>query len=97
MRHPLLIIFLPHPRMQVRDPFALDQALPGQQNLFAYPAQSNFSGVQHPLEWIDDAHARGWDVLVDCAAFAPTNRLDLSRWHPDFVKMAHSITSLFQL
>ena len=22
-------------------------------SLFAYPAQSNFSGVQHPLEWID--------------------------------------------
>ena len=22
-------------------------------NLFAYPAQSNFSGVQHPLEWIE--------------------------------------------
>ena len=54
-------------------------------NLFAYPAQSNFSGVQHPLEWIDRAHAAGWDVLLDAAAFVPTNRLDLSRWHPDFV------------
>ena len=64
---------------------ALEQAHPAQQSLFAYPAQSNFSGVQHPLEWIEEAHARGWDVLVDCAAFAPTNRLDLSRWHPDFV------------
>jgi molybdenum cofactor sulfurtransferase len=54
-------------------------------NLFAYPAQSNFSGVQHPLDWIDQAHAAGWDVLLDAAAFVPTNRLDLSRWHPDFV------------
>ena len=54
-------------------------------NLFAYPAQSNFSGVQHPLEWIDRAHDHGWDVLLDAAAFVPTNRLDLSRWHPDFV------------
>jgi molybdenum cofactor sulfurtransferase len=54
-------------------------------NLFAYPAQSNFSGVQHPLEWIDQAHAAGWDVLLDAAAFVPTNRLDLSRHHPDFV------------
>ena len=25
-------------------------------NLFAYPAQSNFSGVHHPLEWIEHAH-----------------------------------------
>jgi molybdenum cofactor sulfurtransferase len=54
-------------------------------NLFAYPAQSNFSGVQHPLEWIERAHVAGWDVLLDAAAFVPTNRLDLSRWHPDFV------------
>lgn len=66
----------------------LDLAQPGVPNLFAYPPQSNFSGVQHPLEWIDQAHARGWDVLADCAAFVPTNRLDLSRWHPDFVPIS---------
>jgi molybdenum cofactor sulfurtransferase len=54
-------------------------------NLFAYPAQSNFSGVQHPLEWIELAQAHGWDVLLDAAAYVPTNRLDLSIWHPDFV------------
>ena len=52
------------------------------------PAQSNFSGVQHPLEWIEQAHARGWDVLLDAAAFVPTNRLDLGRWHPDFVALS---------
>jgi molybdenum cofactor sulfurtransferase len=57
-------------------------------NLFAYPAQSNFSGVQHPLEWIEDAHAHGWDVLLDAAAHAPTNRLDLGRWHPDYVALS---------
>ncbi len=57
-------------------------------NLFAYPAQSNFTGVQHPLEWIEEAHARDWDVLVDCAAFVPTNRLDLSKWQPDFVPIS---------
>ena len=28
-------------------------------NLLAYPAQSNFSGVQHPLEWIEQG-ARTW-------------------------------------
>jgi molybdenum cofactor sulfurtransferase len=57
-------------------------------NLFAYPAQSNFSGVHHPLEWIEQAHGHGWDVLLDAAAFVPTNRLDLSRWHPDFVALS---------
>ncbi len=57
-------------------------------NLFAYPAQSNFSGVQHPLEWIEQAQSHGWDVLLDAAAFVPTNRLDLSRFHPDFVALS---------
>ena len=57
-------------------------------NLFAYPAQSNFSGVQHPLAWIERAQAEGWDVLLDAAAYVPTNRLDLSRWHPDFVALS---------
>jgi len=57
-------------------------------NLFAYPAQSNFSGVQHSLEWIEHAHTHGWDVLLDAAAYVPTNRLDLSVWHPDFVAIS---------
>jgi selenocysteine lyase/cysteine desulfurase len=57
-------------------------------SLFAFPAQSNFSGVKHPLEWIDLAHERGWDVLLDATAFAPTSRLDLSRWQPDFVAVS---------
>ena len=35
----------------------LDDAAPAGHNLFAYPAQSNFSGVKHPLEWI--AHGPG--------------------------------------
>lgn len=67
---------------------ALEQAEPNQHNLLAYPAQSNFSGVQHSLEWIEAAHAQGWDVLVDGAAFVPTNRLDLQRWQPDFVSLS---------
>jgi selenocysteine lyase/cysteine desulfurase len=66
----------------------LDQPRPGRRRLFAYPAQSNFSGAQHPLEWIAYAQDRGWNVLLDAAAFAPTNRLDLSRWHPDFVTLS---------
>jgi selenocysteine lyase/cysteine desulfurase len=67
---------------------ALNSAVPGRNNLFAYPAQSNFTGVQHPLEWIAAAQAKGWDVLLDAASFVPTNRLDLSQWHPDFVDVS---------
>lgn len=63
----------------------LDRPNPGGNNLLAFPAQSNFSGVQHPFEFIEWAHQRGWDVLLDAAAFTPTNRLDLSVHKPDFV------------
>jgi molybdenum cofactor sulfurtransferase len=66
----------------------LDGADRGRNNLFAFPAQSNFSGVQHPLTWIERAQSRGWNVLLDAAAFVPTNRLDLSRWRPDFVALS---------
>ncbi len=66
----------------------LEQGRAGDANLFAFPAQSNFSGVQHPLEWIARAHGLGWDVLVDAAAFVPTNRLDIGRWKPDFVPVS---------
>jgi molybdenum cofactor sulfurtransferase len=54
-------------------------------NLFAFPAQSNFSGVKHPLDLIDEAHAHGWDVLLDAAAFVSTSRLDLAAHRPEFV------------
>jgi molybdenum cofactor sulfurtransferase len=67
---------------------ALGSARVGNNNLFAYPAQSNFTGVQHPLDWIARAQSKGWDVLLDAASFAPTNRLDLSRWQPDFVAIS---------
>src|SRR2546428_3160540 len=67
---------------------SLESVRPGGHHLFAYPAQSNFSGVQHSLNWIAQAQAKGWDVLLDAAAFVATNRLDLSRWHPDFVPLS---------
>ncbi len=53
-------------------------------NLFAFPAQSNYSGVKHPLGLIADAQALGWDVLLDCAAYAPTSRIDFSEISPDY-------------
>lgn len=54
-------------------------------NLLAFPAQSNFSGVQYPLGLIDVARRQGYSVLLDAAAFVPTNRLSLREVHPDFV------------
>jgi len=66
----------------------LEEGSGSRNKLFAYPAQSNFSGVQHPLEWIEGAQDLGWDVLLDAAAFVPTSRLDLSRWKPDYVTLS---------
>lgn len=63
----------------------LAAADPRTRNLLAFPAQSNFSGVQHPLDLIEEAHALGWDVLLDAAAFVPTNGLDVAASRPDFV------------
>ena len=66
-------------------------AAPGlgrRRGLLAYPAQSNFSGVQHPLRWIQTAHEHGYDVLLDAAAYLPSNRLDLSVVKPDFVPVS---------
>jgi selenocysteine lyase/cysteine desulfurase len=59
-----------------------------QNNLFAFPAQSNFSGVKHPLDLIEQSHSRGLDVLLDAAAYVPTNRLDLSAVRPEFVTIS---------
>jgi molybdenum cofactor sulfurtransferase len=67
---------------------ALDAPAQGAARLFAYPAQSNFSGVLHPLDWVGHAQARGWSVLLDAAAFAPTHPLDLGAVRPDFVSLS---------
>ncbi|MBX3058112.1 MAG: aminotransferase class V-fold PLP-dependent enzyme [Anaerolineae bacterium] len=66
----------------------LDTIDPTYPHLFAFPAQSNFSGVKHPLAYVQLAHDKGWDVLLDAAAFVPTNRLDLQAVQPDFVSMS---------
>jgi molybdenum cofactor sulfurtransferase len=92
-RRGALVTYVPVTNPELRlDEDLLTQALTRSASrghrLFAYPAQSNFSGVQHPLGWIDAAHDRGWDVLLDCAAFVPTNRLDLGAVKPDFVALS---------
>ena len=57
-------------------------------SLFAFPAQSNFSGVQHPLTLVEVARRNGYTVLLDAAAFAPTNPLRLDTVRPDFVALS---------
>lgn len=56
--------------------------------LFAFPAQSNVSGIKHSLEWIDIAQKYGYDVLLDAAAYVPTSKLDLKLNPADFVSVS---------
>jgi selenocysteine lyase/cysteine desulfurase len=56
--------------------------------LFGFPAQSNFSGVRHPLDLIELAQSAGFDVLLDAAAFLPTCALSLRAHHPEFVSLS---------
>lgn len=57
-------------------------------SLLAFPAQSNFSGVQHPLELVSRARRAGFSVLLDAAAYAPTHRLSLREVQADFVAVS---------
>jgi selenocysteine lyase/cysteine desulfurase len=56
--------------------------------LFGFPAQSNFSGAKHALSLIEKAHAMGYSVLLDAAAYLPTNRLSLAENPADFVALS---------
>ncbi|MEM7332441.1 MAG: aminotransferase class V-fold PLP-dependent enzyme [Chloroflexota bacterium] len=87
------IQYIPLRRPDLRiDQQALSKVLrsgnPDQNNLFALPAQSNFTGVKHSLKIINEAQRLGWDVCLDAAAFVPTNQLDLSVIKPEFVSMS---------
>ena len=72
-------------RLEAEDQLRIRATTP---SLFAFPAQSNFSGVQHPLGLIDAAQRAGYTVLLDAAAFVPTNALRLDVVHPDFVALS---------
>jgi len=60
----------------------------GGSGLVAIPAQSNFSGVRHPLELVELARHLGFETLLDAAAYVPTSRLDLVRCPADFVALS---------
>ena len=61
----------------------------GRRNLLAFPAQSNFSGVQHPLELVDEAHGRwlGRAASTPPRSCRPTASTSLRRG-ADFVSLS---------
>lgn len=66
----------------------LRDAATSEPGLLAFPAQSNFSGVQHPLSLVDEAQALGFEVLLDCAAFVPSHPLSLRECPADFAVLS---------
>jgi selenocysteine lyase/cysteine desulfurase len=56
--------------------------------LLAFPAQSNFSGVRHPLSLVAHAHSLGYDVLLDIAAYAPSRAISLRECPADFAALS---------
>ncbi len=58
-------------------------------SLFAFPAQSNFSGVQHPLAMVRRAQERGYHVLLDAASYLPSSPFSLTEIPVDFVALSY--------
>jgi selenocysteine lyase/cysteine desulfurase len=79
---------LTFPELRIDEAALTRQLDTGPKGLFGFPAQSNFSGVQHPRSLVDRAERRGWHVLLDAAAYVPTNRLDLHAVRPHFVTIS---------
>jgi selenocysteine lyase/cysteine desulfurase len=75
------------PALRAHDPAAFLSPV-STPSLFAFPAQSNFSGVRHPLDWVRAAQQRVYRVLLDAAAYIPTKALSLSHVPADFVTLS---------
>ena len=72
-----------------RAPPSCERWSPGRHRLFAFPAQSNFSGVQHPLEWVDAGPRRADGTSSSTAP--PSRRPTASTCRavrPDFVPLS---------
>lgn len=63
-------------------------------SLYVYPAQCNFSGFKYPLKAIEaiqtvnntvNIENSNRYVCLDAACFVSTNKLDLSKWRPDYL------------
>jgi selenocysteine lyase/cysteine desulfurase len=74
-------------RLREPDVFLAQQSLHGG-GLVAFPAQSNFSGVLHPLDLVMKARALGFDVLLDVAAFIASHAFSLRHCPADFVALS---------
>lgn len=78
--------------LRLPDRSAVPGPAPIEPSMFAFPAQSNFSGVRHPLGLVREAQDLGYRVLLDAAAFVPSAALSLREVPAEYV-----ILSLYKL
>lgn len=74
--------------LRLHEPFRFLDDRPAGPSLLALPAQSNFSGVRHPLDLVAAARGLGYRILLDAASFIPTADLRLDTISPDFVALS---------
>jgi selenocysteine lyase/cysteine desulfurase len=81
-------VFMPlNGELRLEQPLAVVEREAGK-GLLAFPAQSNFSGVRHPLALIPQAQQRGHRVLLDAASFLHAGTIDFAIAQPDFVVLS---------
>jgi selenocysteine lyase/cysteine desulfurase len=82
--------------LRLDDPIARIADVPeNRRGLLAFPVQSNFSGVRHPLTLSDAAQDLGFDVLLDAAGTGPVPGVSLRRHPAEF--LCFSFYKLFGL
>ncbi|MEO8277513.1 MAG: aminotransferase class V-fold PLP-dependent enzyme [Thermoanaerobaculia bacterium] len=79
--------------LRLRDPVSVLERLTARpewrsRGLLSFPAQSNFSGVQHPLDLVQHARDLGFAVLLDLAAYAGSSRVSLRQTPADFAALS---------
>ncbi|HYI09849.1 MAG TPA: aminotransferase class V-fold PLP-dependent enzyme [Thermoanaerobaculia bacterium] len=74
--------------LRLREPETILAEEAGRGGLVAFPAQSNFSGVRHPLSLVHFAHDLGYDVLLDIASYAPSQAISLRDCPADFATLS---------
>jgi selenocysteine lyase/cysteine desulfurase len=83
------VVYLPlDGSLRLSDPVARLECVRRDRGLFAFPAQSNFSGVQHPLSLVTAAQSLGFEVLLDAASYVPGHTLSLRRHPATFVPLS---------
>lgn len=62
--------------------------------LFVFPVQSRVTGAKYSFQWISQAQANKWHVLLDASALAPKemDSLALSLFRPEFI-----VTSFYKV